>query len=164
MRLSLAAAQLPEGGKSTVKCSDALSSCQVFFIITSVFDFSWVSYFLKVYLCFVMLPGFLPYVLLITAMWTWALVVGNAPTSGYRKKKFWSFLVKVKFSVCVWGGGAWKLPGWLASKWCSSVYWLLLLARILFFFNVCILYLYWMQDILLWKSQMQTEPMINRFQ
>lgn len=86
----------------------------------------------------------------------------SLPPADTKKKKFSSFLVKVKFSVCVWG--AWRLPGWLPFKWCSSVYWLLLLERILFLFNVWILYLYWMQHILLWKSQMQTEPMTNRFQ
>lgn len=112
MRLSLAAAQLSVGGKSTVKCFDALSSCQFFFfIITSVFDFSWVSYFLKVYLCFVMLPGFLPYVLLITAVWTWALVVGKHSHQRIQKEEVLKFSCKSKVQcVCV-GVGLESYPG-----------------------------------------------------
>lgn len=147
-----------------MKCFDALSSCQFFFHHHSCVWLQ-LSFLFPEGLSLLCHATRFSTVCVVdnsnVDMGTW---LGNAPTSGYRKKKFWSFLVKVKFSVCVWGVGAWKLPGWLASKWCSSVYWLLLLARIWFFFNVCILYLYWMQDILLWKSPMQTEPTINRFQ
>lgn len=63
-----------------MECFNIHLFLSVFFTkLTSVFDCSEVSYFLNVYLCLVMLPGFLLYVLLITATCTWALVVGNGP-------------------------------------------------------------------------------------
>lgn len=156
MRLSLAAAQLSVGVKSAVKCFDALSSCQFFFFHH--------HFCVWLQLSFIFPEGLS--LLCHATRFSTVCVVDNSNvdlgTCGgkrshqrIQKEKVLKFSCKSKLQ-CVWGGGAWKLPGWLASKWCSSVYWLLLLARILFLFNVCILYLYWMQDILLWKSQMQT--------
>lgn len=102
-------------------------------------------------------------VLLITAMWTWALVVGNVPTSGYRKKKFWSFLVKVNFSVCG-GVGLESFPGdsllsgvvqcidsccW--REYCSC------LMSVFCIFIECKIFCYE-------SHRCKQEPMINRFQ